>query len=74
MKTESSRENLGAGKESAVFKVQNKRKKPVNIKRGIFILSFIILPVVNFLVFYVYVNANAFFIRSTVWRAFIRFR
>lgn len=57
---ESSRENLGAGKESAVFKVQNKRKKPVNIKRGIFILSFIILPVVNFLVFYVYVNANAF--------------
>ena len=61
MKTESSRENLGAGKESAVFKVQNKRKKPVNIKRGIFILSFIILPVVNFLVFYVYVNANAFF-------------
>ena len=61
MKTESSRENLGAGKESAVFKVQNKRKKPVNIKRGIFILSFIILPVVNFLMFYVYVNANAFF-------------
>lgn len=37
-----------------------KRKKPINVKRGIFIVSFIILPIINFLVFYVYVNADAF--------------
>lgn len=37
-----------------------KKKKRVNIKRGIFIISFLILPIINFLVFYVYVNADAF--------------
>ena len=36
------------------------KKKAFNIKRAFFIIAFIILPVINFLVFYVYVNANSF--------------
>ena len=37
-----------------------KQKKPFDFKRMVFIVSFIILPIINFLVFYVYVNADAF--------------
>lgn len=35
-------------------------KKPVNKTRVLFILSCVVLPVINFLVFYVYVNLSSF--------------
>ena len=35
-------------------------KKPVNKIRVLFILSCIVLPILNFLVFYVYVNLSSF--------------
>ena len=38
-----------------------KKRKKVNISRVIFIISFIILPIINFLLFYVYVNMDSFF-------------
>lgn len=49
-------------------------KKPYNWKRTIFIASFVIVPLTHFLVFYVYVNFNSFFMAfqervngKTVW-------
>lgn len=36
------------------------KKKPVNVRRGLFIISFIILPTIHFFVFYVYVNLSSF--------------
>ncbi|MCL2751525.1 MAG: hypothetical protein FWE62_02080, partial [Firmicutes bacterium] len=38
----------------------NRKKKPVRIGRVIFVVSFIILPTVNFFLFYVFVNLNSF--------------
>ncbi len=37
-----------------------RKKKPINVSRVFFIISFIILPVLNFLIFYVYVNLDSF--------------
>lgn len=36
------------------------KKRKMTLQRKLFILSFVILPVMNFLVFYVYINFNSF--------------
>ncbi len=40
--------------------VQKKNKYKMSLRRKLFILSFVTVPIINFLVFYVYVNFNAF--------------
>lgn len=39
-----------------------RKKKRVNINRVAFILAMIAIPIMHFLVFYVYINANSFFL------------
>ncbi len=38
---------------------QTRKKKPLNVKRGIFLVCMIILPLINFCIFYVAVNFNS---------------
>lgn len=55
------------------FKRNKKRRKP-RLKRIIFIISFLLMPTLNFLIFYVYVNGSSFLMAfqksidgQTVW-------
>ena len=47
--------------QGAVHSGQLLKKKKQNMIRSLFIFCMIILPLLNFLVFYLYVNFNSFF-------------
>lgn len=45
--------------QNEVYDNAKKIKRTIELKRKLFVLSFCIVPIVNFLIFYVYVNADA---------------